>query len=371
MTQNYTFNNKRKKVVTIVVAVVVALVVAGIIIAIVSANSATRGGTFDKLTLTMGQSNKIVYTPPQPLKKGQKICWYINGKRVRCSNYLGGDISTLYTPTKLGTVEVEVVAGKYKLSNTMQVQKKKVDLYAPNVTVTYGENIGEVHPFFKGNNANISYNGRLVVPDGKLDVGTYDITFSAPCKDKYCNVTLHKGKLTVVPKQISVGKLNAVFNNSTTFDIENVHLNGVLQGDEVWVENCHLNTPNKDVGIYQSEITATLGGKHSKNYTLAPQVEVEITPRLLLLKDWAVQDKPFDGTTKASLKQVGRLEGVIADTEVYVGEIVAEFDNANVGTQQVNVCKIVLCGKDKDNYKVHCQSNREAKITKSWLSDGK
>ncbi|MBR2966033.1 MAG: hypothetical protein IKC52_00985 [Clostridia bacterium] len=371
MTQNYTLNTNRKKVVAIVVAVVVALVVVGIVVAVVSANSTIRGGSFDKLSLTMGQSNKIVYTPPKPLEKGQNICWYINGNKVRCSNYVGGDISVLYTPNKLADVEVKIVAGKYEFSHKMKVLPNKVDLYAPNVTVTYGEEIGELHPFLKGNNANFSYNGQLVVPNGKLDVGTYDITFSTPCKDKNCIVRMHKGKLTVVPKVVSVGKVGVVFNNSTTFEVDNAQLDGVLEGDQVFVENCTLHTSNKNVGVYQSEIVATLGGKDAKNYTLQPQVEVEIAPRLLLLKDWAVQDKPFDGTTKASLKHVGRLEGVIADTDVFVGEIVAEFDNANVGTQKANVCKIVLCGKDKDNYKVHCQGNHEAKITKSWLSNGK
>lgn len=145
-------------------------------------------------------------------------------------------------------------------------------------------------------------------------------------------------------------------------------LNGILPGDET---NIFLNgTPTatfdtavvgtaKSVSVSGYSVTGSALG----NYTIVPLVlSASITKKDVTILSPSVSDKLYDGTTTATLS--GTLDGVISPDDVLLN-LVANFDNANVGSNKPVISNSNLSGADQANYNLVQPIGLTANITAS------
>ena len=314
------------------------------------------------------------------IKDGEKVIWTVDGKKVQEGEYRKGEPLTLtYAPEHTGNTSVSVKVGKYKRSAMLEVLPPVLTISAPNVTVTYGEDLPEM-PFtcngFVGddNLDNMCYDGTCAVAEyanccengARLNAGVYKIEFTKPCEYKDYEVNYVYGTLTVLPKQLQVEN-DIVKEYDQTNYIENVQLElcGIEEGDDVKASCDKLYFDNKNAGCDKTVTLANveLTGESCKNYVLPEQTYGEITPKKIELVGITVQNKTYDGTTKAQLSKVGTLEGVIDGDSVAIGSIDVSFDEAYIGEREVVCENVTLIGLDKDNYELEEVETNVAEIT--------
>lgn len=307
------------------------------------------------------------------IKDGDKVVWTVNGKKVGQSTYKKGTPITLnYTPDVSGNVTVRASVGKYSKTTSFDVAAPQLTVTAPNLTVTYGDQIPEmrytIDGFIDGEDANFDYDGCCVVDSDKLDVGVYTINF-----DKECNYLDYQteyvcGTLTVLPKRLNVrNQFAKVYDGTNTIDTPEISLDGIIEGDEVHANCDKLYFDNKNVGINKQIMLANvcLSGKNAVNYVLCDNVYGQITPKQVDVVGLTVKDKTYDGTTKATIDTMGTLQGVCKGDSVAIGKLSVSFDKANVGEQSFTATEITLVGADKDNYVINKVESGTAKITTS------
>ena len=96
-------------------------------------------------------------------------------------------------------------------------------------------------------------------------------------------------------------------------------------------------------------------GNGGNNYavTTAPNTTGVITHRAVTVTGITANNKPFDGTTAATLNLGGAtLVGAIAGDSVTLNTALASgaFSSSEVGTWPVAISGLALAGTDKDNY---------------------
>ena len=307
------------------------------------------------------------------LKEGQNVTWFVDGKKVATTPYSSTEgIKLDYTPTHTGKTRVVAkCGGRYCGIRDIDVQPPQLTFEAQNLTITYGDKLPELNykcAGFVGDDCldDTCYDGKCCVGKNcKLEVGTYPITFDKECSYKdYC-VDYKQGTLTVVPKKLTIEGLTKVYDGKAEIDLPNCKLTGVIDGDEVMLCQGKLQLDNKDVGNGKKvNLSNTiLCGKDAHNYTLDSTVNATVLPKLVHLKGLTVQDKQFDGTTKATIKQIGNLTGITPGDNVAIGSIDIQFEQAKAGKQKVVVKQITLVGLDKNNYQIVLPTNLWANIT--------
>ena len=92
-----------------------------------------RRGTEQQLTCQV-KSDKI--------KDGTKVIWSVNGKKAEESVYNVNEPLTFnYTPEATGQNTVSVKVGKYKQTAMVNVLPPVLTMQAPNITITYGDEL--------------------------------------------------------------------------------------------------------------------------------------------------------------------------------------------------------------------------------------
>ena len=307
------------------------------------------------------------------ITEGATVYWTVNGERVHESTYVAGEPITLnYTPTETGKLEVIANVGKYKQTTTIDVLAPRLTITAPDITIVYGDALPEmnctVNGFVEGEDvSDFCYNGNCVTDCERLNVGVYELKFSAEdcCYRDYETEYVY-GKLTVLPKQLNVtNKFRKIYDATNTISNPTIKLDGIVDGDEVYAKCSTLYFDNKNVGSNKAIMLANvcLEGQDAHNYVLPDYVYGKITPCPVKLVGLTVKDKIYDGTTKATIDKVGTLSGVIEGDSVAIGNINVAFEDANVGEQKVSMNSITLIGADKDNYIVFEVDNARAKIS--------
>lgn len=99
---------------------------------------------------------------------------------------------------------------------------------------------------------------------------------------------------------------------------------------------------------------------------------VEITKKPLTITGFTIQNKPYDGTTTATIGNAGTLQGVVGTDNVQINTAGASltFADANVGNNKaVNISGITLGGTHAGNYTLQQQpAGITANITKAPLT---
>lgn len=227
----------------------------------------------------------------------------------------------------------------------------KVTLTAPDVTITYGEELPEM-PCEVSSDAECNAVGK--VKDCKLEVGVYDIDVETDIDTSKYQTEIVGGKLTVLPKLLQVqAPFVKEYDGGCTIARPQIRLDGVLENDDVSAECDVLYFDNKNVGVGKTVLLSNvrLVGKDAANYILPDFAEGIVVPKIVRFEGLKVANKPYDGTTKATVEDLGTLYGVCEGDSIAIGNVTSHFERADVGKQKVTV-EVTLVGADKDNYTV-------------------
>ncbi len=172
----------------------------------------------------------------------------------------------------------------------------------------------------------------------------------------------------------AVGKVYDRTTNAT-LDLSGAHLDGVVGGDSVAIDQSHASGTfdTKDVGSGKTVTVTgiTLSGTDAGDYrvTQPGPLSADVTPKDLTISGAVAQDKPYDGTTSATVAfSEASLVGVVSGDSVSIDAsgYTATFGTKDVGTDKaVTVTGVGLSGADAGDYTLSQPSGLTASITDS------
>ncbi len=320
-------------------------------------------------TLRRGNTITLEYKLSEQVLEHEVVSWYVNGQIVQKQNN-GQKLVLEYTPNCSDNITFTAKVGnKYYCSKSIQVLPPQLTLTAKSYVITYGEQCPNLQYdccglVDKDTPSDLQFDGCVVNCDN-LDVGVYQVQFDEQLHYKDYTTIYNTGTLTVLPKPLSLRCDDSkMYDGTNILCNANISLEGILEGDDVYVDCQELLLQSKNVGSWQV-VTAniTLQGEDAHNYVLQDTPTVRITPKPLTLSGLEILDKIYDGTTKATIKKMGKLEGVIEGDSVAIGKLELSFLSANTGNQSVTVEEACLVGADKGNYQLTEISTNQGKIS--------
>jgi formylglycine-generating enzyme required for sulfatase activity len=198
-------------------------------------------------------------------------------------------------------------------------------------------------------------------PTDAKGVVYYYVIVTNTLNGKTANATSNTAGIGV---DITIVKINSgltvqskVYDGTTTATVTGTAvLSGVENGDVVTVIVGTVSFNDKNVGTDKA-ITFTgwsLTGADAGNYMLSAQHEDitgEITAKVVTITGLTVEDKPYDGTTEATVSGTAVISGLISGDTVTATGGTAEFADKNIGTgKTVTFSGWSLTGTDADNY---------------------
>ena len=318
------------------------------------------GSIASETELRRGTEQTLSYTFDKPdVKDGATVEWTVNGRKVGESTYAKGEPVTFnYTPESVGTIAVKARVGKYSKTQMMEVKAPRLTVTAPNLTMTYGEQMPEINcvieGFIAGEEGEIDCSNMCKIDAEKLNVGVYTVEFCSDCAYMDYETEYVTGTLTVLPRELNVAeRFEKVYDGTNTIENPQIDLVGAREGDDVCAHCDVLYFDSKNVGERQIMLAnVELVGEDADNYVLCGYAEGEITPKRIDVVGLTVKDKIYDGTTKATIDTMGALSGACEGDSVAIGNISVNFESASVGKQNVVVGGVTLVGADKDNYRI-------------------
>lgn len=334
----------------------VALMFALFATIMVLAGSRTVGKITYEGEVRQGKTQVFSYRTDK-VKKGETVTWYVDNVKKDSYNYDGQNADFACTFDKTGNSTVRVVAGRFNQSVTVEVLRPLLTVRAKDVTVTYGETTAPVLTFetsglLPGDTLQkLGCKIQLVAENDGTQCGEWKISV-LPFQCEGYDVQTADATLTVLPKQLKITEtVQKVYDGTTNLDNTQLKIEGVVFGDDVQVLLKNTQLPCKNAGKYILDGNSIcIEGTNCKNYTVEGEVCVEVLPKGLTLQGLTVQNKTYDGTTKADIAKLGELQGVVEGDSVAIGNLEVKFDAADVGTHAVKVRNIVLVGMDKHNY---------------------
>ena len=352
----------REERISLAIGIVVVLCIIAAVMAILI-SAGVRNGRVTAMgeisapqEMRRGTEQTLTYTAKE-LKTGDTVTWYVNDEKVAETKYDGQSATLNYTPYATGETTVKVTCGKYCQTKTVEVKKPLLTLSAPNATITYGDELPtltcKAEGFVCGDTAEtLNCNFRCHVQEN-ADVGVWEIEYVGNEPEDY-EVQKTTARLTVLPKIISIANtVTKTYDQTNTLENPHLILDGVLEGDDVTAKCDTVYFASKNAG-YQKIMTANicLEGENAHNYVLSDNAQGYVAPKRITLSEVSVKDKYFDGTTKAQIDSMGKLDGVLDGDSIAIGSLNVCFDGANVGKHSATINSIVLIGVDKDNYVV-------------------
>lgn len=154
---------------------------------------------------------------------------------------------------------------------------------------------------------------------------------------------------------------NKVYDGSSnaTISQNSLTLTGIIGSDAVTLSHVKVEFSQSMVGngLTITLSDADLGGTDASNYALslteAPQTTADITPKPLTISgSFSVNDKPYDGTTNASMAGNSlTLYGIEGSDNVSLSGLSVDFSQADIGTNlNVSITGASLTGPDAQNY---------------------
>ena len=372
---------KKRNIVGWIVGIAATLAVLIMFVGIISVAANRNVGVINlKNEMRAGNEETFTYTGNENLREGDKISWYVDGKCMDSYEYDGKSAQFTYTPDKVGATTVTVTAGKYKRTMVIAVQKPLLTLTAKDMTITYGEEIpqavfecsGLIHDDTLLNlNCKVNcYVEGLCDDDGcqkRCDAGVYRIIFDRVACPDY-EIEYKTALLTVLPKEITIcNQIEKEYDQTTAVECPEIELCGVLDGDDVSAVADKLYFESKNVGEHNI-VTANiqLVGADSTNYVLCSELTGRIVPKKLTVEGLSIKNKNYDGSTRATIEKLGKLNGVLDGDSVAIGSLDVNFDEATIGLHTILVKEISLVGLDKDNYVIDSINEVQAEIYPNW-----
>ena len=329
------------------------------------------GSIASEQDLRRGREQTLSYTiDKNDVKDGETVEWSINGRKIGESTYTKGEPVTFnYTPQESGTIAVKARVGKYSKMQMLEVLPPRLTVTAPSLTMTYGEEMPEMHcvveGFVAGEESEIDCTDMCKVDVENLNVGVYTVEFCKECSYLDYETEYVTGTLTVLPATLNVAnRIVKSYDGTNTVCNPELTLVGVHEGDDVCAQCDTLYFDSKNVGERQIMLgNVQLVGEDAGNYVLYSYAEGYITPKCIDIVGLSVKDKLYDGTTKATIDTMGSIHGVCEGDSVAIGNINVNFDDAGVGEHNFVVNGVTLVGADKDNYLIRFVETGKANIT--------
>lgn len=373
-----TKQKERSQLVDTIVGVVAVLAVLAFlvwaVVAVFSPKSAVKNATIKANEgLTRGNQATIECTfVKNSVKSGQKVNWTVNGKDAGQTTVTANKTRFFYTPTQQGKLNVSATVNGKSVTQVFDVGAPKLTLTTTDVSIVYGQECPNLRftasGFVDDDCMDDCANVALCVDCDKLTVGKYQIKLKDDCYCKDYDLQLQPATLTVLPKQLKLDvALSKQYDQTDELRLpQTTALDGVVDGDEVFLSSNTLKFEDKNVGENKKIVNCDelLSGADKDNYALCP-LQGQITAKPLVLQGLVVRDKPYDGTNNATIDKLGNLLGVCDGDSVAIGAIDAHFEQSGVGNQQIVVSNATLVGVDKDNYFLQRVETSFASITSS------
>jgi hypothetical protein len=308
--------------------------------------TAVNAGSYG-IGATLDINNTLGYANPTTATEGTLT---INKRALSLSGTKVYDSTTDIDASKLTTFTNLVGSETVTLSGTGTVANKNV---ANGKTLTVGTlALGD------GTNGGLANNYILTGGTHTIDITKADIS--------------------------SIGGItasNKVYDGTTTATLttSGAVFNGIIGSDDLTVATSTGNFSDKNVADGKTvNITAlTLGGTDVGNYNLVDttaSTTANITPRAITLSSVTADNREYNGIadTSASVSAWGAFNNIIeadvSKVSIDTANIVANFDNGNVGTaKNVNISGIALSGDEASNYSIVNTFLTTANITPKTL----
>ena len=188
-----------------------------------------------------------------------------------------------------------------------------------------------------------------------------------------CDFAVTEGTLEIVPRTLTLtGEFTKVYDGTNTIGLEEISLDGVLKGDDVYIcTDTIAYFDNKNVGDDKQILLPNLSlcGDDAANYCVeTSNLCGQILPKTITVEGTKIANKHYDGTTKATFECVGNLVGVVDGDVVAIGNCQAAFENCKVGrNKKVCVSNVCLVGRDKGNYTLKTNFDCTGNIEKGYM----
>ena len=271
-----------------------------------------------------------------------------------------GDGSYSQKAVPAGLVEVTAIAAGYAdTAITLGAAYASTITTAPTAAeITYGQNLSSAT--LSGGLANIPGTFAFTTPGTRPDVGgpEQSVTFTPTDLVHHATATTSVA-VPVAPSSLTITgavAANKPYDGTTTATVSGGSLFGVLTGDTVTLGGTPRGTfasATVGTGIAVTVSGYTLGGVHSSNYSLMQPagLTANIQALPLTITGAVAANKPYDGTTTATVSG-GSLVGVLTGQTVTLGGTPSgTFASASVGTGiAVTVSGYTLGGAQAGNY---------------------
>ena len=144
------------------------------------------------------------------------------------------------------------------------------------------------------------------------------------------------------------------YDGTLTAELGTVTHSDFVEGDDVQLVNGTPSFSSKDKGenIQVTFTPFTLTGPDAGNYALTQPTGVKagISPKPVTVSGITAQDKTYDGNTQVTFVYEGVLLDGNVDGDKLTVTAQGSFENANVGSKQVNITGLTLGGEKQGNY---------------------
>jgi predicted outer membrane repeat protein len=206
-------------------------------------------------------------------------------------------------------------------------------------------------------------------------VGTHSVTATLTLqgtdKDNY-SLTQPTGlSADITTKELTVSGATAddkVYDGNTDAVISGASLLGIVDGDDVTLDDLTGIFASEIVGTHSVTATLTLSGDDIDNYSLTQPtgLSAEITAKELTVSGATADDKVYDSNTDAIISGAG-LVGIVDGDDVTLDDLTGVFASEVVGTHSVTAT-LTITGNDIDNYSLTQPTGLSAEITAKELT---
>ncbi len=280
---------------------------------------------------------------------------------------------------KNGTTTAKIVEANpttpvtFEADSRYEIRKLPVaaEVTINDFTRVYNGNLVQASELMSVLNNPFTLSGSLSFADENtnlVNAGTYnnvELIFTPDNANNYTPITI-SANITITkatPIVNSISETNAVYGN-TLADI-------TLPEDEngSWSFVSPLTTSVGDATETGREFGIRYTPNDLINYNSKDvNVNIKVTQKELTVTGVTAQSKEYDGNTTAKVTHTG-LTGVVGSDDIGLENIVANFDNKNVGDNKVvTLAPLALTGAKKNNYSITQPSNLSASVTTKALS---
>ena len=337
--------------------------------------SETVDFTVSKRALTVTANPKTITYGEKPANDGVTYEGFLNGEN---EEVLTGTLDFAYDYAQYGNVGGYHITPKGLTSGNYDITFTKGILTVAQKDVTIQGVAVEASKVYDGTaNAAITGKGQLSHNfDGEnltFHVGTAAYDDKNAGKDKTVTFTGFRLEgsaagnyvLTGQPKAVtasitpmsialSATAKDKVYDGTLTAELGTVTHSDFVAGDNVQLVNGTPSFSSKDKGE-NNPVTFTpftLTGPDAGNYALIQPtgVKAHISPRPVTVSGITAQDKTYDGNTQVTFAYEGALLEGNVDGDKLTVTAQGAFENANVGSKQVNITGLTLGGEEQGNY---------------------